>query len=356
MELRGSADASHGPTQEPVRHQSSIASATCSGKRRKPKRGTAAFRAQRAHAAHAGSVPRRFWLLDSGANCVVVPEGDPDILRVIRSSGPVSLQTSAGKVQVVQCLVRTPLGCLPGLISPGSPRLLPMGLLRKRGFFSWGRGKPRAGFGGRALEVVVHDDLPHVAVAASASQKSKPDLPVPSQVAAGHSSASDADRVAPGQPGADQPATRGNKDRSQSPARLAGLAPSIGPIVDTATPAAARSVEFADVIDIEIPAGAPAELTCAERTSVQAVPSTCPKESPSGDGEHAPPPRGVCEPSFTPSVGVPQGMHDSTVVYDIASEPDSDDKDPESWEVQGEYDLFDRANSQPRCRSGSAQP
>ena len=41
-----------------------------------------------------------------------------------------------------------------------------MSLIRKKGFFRWGKGKPRAQFEGRALEVVVVDDLPHIAAAA----------------------------------------------------------------------------------------------------------------------------------------------------------------------------------------------
>ncbi|MDE0827941.1 MAG: reverse transcriptase domain-containing protein [Vicinamibacterales bacterium] len=67
------------------------------------------------------------WLIDTGANIVVVPTGDPMILpETVRPGG--SLNTAAGGVTCEYAHIRTPFGLCEGMVCSGSPRLLPWGL------------------------------------------------------------------------------------------------------------------------------------------------------------------------------------------------------------------------------------
>ena len=72
------------------------------------------------------------WMVDSGANIVVVPEGDPAIIRVTNKD--TRLQTAQGVVDVRGALIQTPVGIVEGVVSKGSPRLLPDDVLRLHGW------------------------------------------------------------------------------------------------------------------------------------------------------------------------------------------------------------------------------
>ncbi len=69
------------------------------------------------------SAPDLHWVCDSGADVFVVPPGDPCIDTLSDSS--TTLQTSAGPVVAQWARLRTPLGVRFGIVSAGSPRLLP---------------------------------------------------------------------------------------------------------------------------------------------------------------------------------------------------------------------------------------
>ena len=103
------------------------------------------------------------WLLDSGANIAVVPEGDPAIVRMLPDEDPVSLRTSGGAALGKVCFIKTPIGNMRGLCVPSSPRIIPMWKVREEGFFHWDKGKkPKAGFRGRLLPLFCVDGLPFV--------------------------------------------------------------------------------------------------------------------------------------------------------------------------------------------------
>jgi len=68
------------------------------------------------------------WMIDSGANCFVVPEDDPCILRKLDTS--VSLRTSGNPITARWAIVQTPIGEQYGLMSAASPRLFPSCALR----------------------------------------------------------------------------------------------------------------------------------------------------------------------------------------------------------------------------------
>ena len=82
------------------------------------------------------------WLVDSGANVIVVPPGDPLIRAILGTNR--KLNTAQGPVETAVVSVETPFGVLPGLASPGSPRLLPMGLFHDYDLFVDWRHKNRA--------------------------------------------------------------------------------------------------------------------------------------------------------------------------------------------------------------------
>ena len=74
----------------------------------------------------------RLWLVDSGADIVVVPPKDPAIMCVSEHAS-VRLATASGTVVVPLARVMTPFGSVIGAISPNSPRLLPTALLAEMG-------------------------------------------------------------------------------------------------------------------------------------------------------------------------------------------------------------------------------
>ena len=63
------------------------------------------------------------WLLDSGATVVVVSSGDSAIVETFETT--VWLKTSQGWCEVFEAIVNTPIGKVRGLVSEGSPRLMP---------------------------------------------------------------------------------------------------------------------------------------------------------------------------------------------------------------------------------------
>ena len=121
--------------------------------------GTANFkdssRARHAHAAKLSSTAGA-WILDSGANIVVVPPGDPAIIP--GSSGePRSLTTAVGRAVGTQARVTTPFGNFHGMVLDGSPRLLPMSIIANSGFVRWRGTKIYGRYRGRPLSLrVVH--------------------------------------------------------------------------------------------------------------------------------------------------------------------------------------------------------
>lgn len=66
------------------------------------------------------------WLIDSGANVVVVPPSDPNIREVLKRSR--ALNTAQGSVNVTDAVIDTPFGPILGVVCAGSPRLLPWAL------------------------------------------------------------------------------------------------------------------------------------------------------------------------------------------------------------------------------------
>ena len=103
------------------------------------------------------------WLLDSGANCVVVPPGDPNILWEQKAEIR-ELNTSGGKVKTWCGRVRTPIGVLDCIVSEGAPRLLPMYAVIEHGSFHWEYcDGPQVKFMGKKLDVIVRGMLPYLA-------------------------------------------------------------------------------------------------------------------------------------------------------------------------------------------------
>ena len=72
------------------------------------------------------------WIVDSGANIVVVPTADPAIIRLLPSTS--QLRTAHGVVQVQHALIKTPVGDCKGVVSEGSPRLMPDDVLKQKGW------------------------------------------------------------------------------------------------------------------------------------------------------------------------------------------------------------------------------
>ena len=72
------------------------------------------------------------WLLDSGANLIIVPVGDPAILQFLDEPAP-KISTANGQIAGRYAIVATPFGKVRGAVLPNSPRLLPMVLAVKAG-------------------------------------------------------------------------------------------------------------------------------------------------------------------------------------------------------------------------------
>ena len=80
---------------------------------------------------------------------VVVNPHDTVIISV--SEKTVHLQTSGGLVPAKCAMIRTPCGIVEGLMSEGSPRLLPMSLLEFDGWFHSEKGVSSTEFRGKKV-------------------------------------------------------------------------------------------------------------------------------------------------------------------------------------------------------------
>ena len=77
--------------------------------------------------------------------------------------GTDSLDTTGGPISVQKALLRTPAGLCEGLLSPGSPRILPgMELSRYRLFVCVGGQAFIKGCDGKLVECPVHEDIPYL--------------------------------------------------------------------------------------------------------------------------------------------------------------------------------------------------
>ena len=94
------------------------------------------------------------WIVDTGANSVIVDENDPAIVKPLE--GGVRLKTSAGVVTASRALIETPFGIREGLVRKGSPRLLPGGE-----FKALQRIK-RVSMNGRTFDVSWEDGIPYI--------------------------------------------------------------------------------------------------------------------------------------------------------------------------------------------------
>ena len=115
------------------------------------------------------------WLLDSGANCVVVPPGDANLVWQDRTEIRV-LNTSGGKVKTWCGRVRTPIGEVECIVSEGSPRLIPMYAVVENGSFHWEYCKePQVSYKGTRLDVVVQGMIPYIADSCTSANAAEPD-------------------------------------------------------------------------------------------------------------------------------------------------------------------------------------
>ena len=99
----------------------------------------------------------RVWCLDTAANVFVAPPGDKSIIRPLGRADV--LKTSGGNTNAEWCLMRTPIGIRKGLISAGSPRLIPGCALHDL-HVDYARGTVHARIDGRALNCYMYDGMP----------------------------------------------------------------------------------------------------------------------------------------------------------------------------------------------------
>ena len=98
------------------------------------------------------------WILDSGANVVCVPEGDPAIVKLIEGH-LTTVSTASGIVQARRARIRTPVGVHMGLVLD-SPRLLPMWKIADGGRILWRGIRVTASHRGRQLPISVREGCP----------------------------------------------------------------------------------------------------------------------------------------------------------------------------------------------------
>ena len=103
------------------------------------------------------------WVLDSGANVVIVPPGDPCIVRKCSGEPGASLLVAGDVLHNVSwAIIKTPIGELKGLLVPDAPRLMPMYKVAEGGGVCW-RGKTiTADHGGKQLKVRIVDNTPEL--------------------------------------------------------------------------------------------------------------------------------------------------------------------------------------------------
>ena len=111
--------------------------------------------------ATASEVPRTDWFVDSGANCFVTDPHDTEIIV----SGSVQerlvlLHTTLGPTKATRVQLRTPFGIQSGLLSAGSPRILPMDFISQRGYFHSEGGTARVCVDGVLIPLKTRDGIP----------------------------------------------------------------------------------------------------------------------------------------------------------------------------------------------------
>ena len=123
-----------------------------------------AKRATACHAADSGDTNKISWIIDSGANVVVVPTSSCNILRWCKGEKDIPVQTAGGRVLGRRVVVHTPIGHQNALALPDAPHLLPMYLISKdgSGSFTWSRRKPVMKYRGRRLPVWLSGGNPMV--------------------------------------------------------------------------------------------------------------------------------------------------------------------------------------------------
>ena len=115
-----------------------------------------------ARAAKMNASELRSWLIDSGANVIVVQRDDHEVVvRVLLNHPPIPLRTCGDEsVQAHRAWIRTPIGVRWGLVVDSSPRILPMWAVAKGGDFRWKGETPRAWYKGKRLPVSLDDGIP----------------------------------------------------------------------------------------------------------------------------------------------------------------------------------------------------
>ena len=142
--------------------ETSVSQLTCKARTKQRRR---AYRAPRA-SAFLGIVPDgriTWWIIDSGANVVVVPCDSSNIVRWLSKTVP--LQTANGQAKGYQVIVHTPLGDIQGIAVFRAPHLLPMWKLTegKLGSFLWLDHIPAVSWRGKQLSVRVKTGTPMLA-------------------------------------------------------------------------------------------------------------------------------------------------------------------------------------------------
>ena len=103
------------------------------------------------------------WIIDSGANVVVVPTNSSNILRWLPEGG-VPVKTAGGIVIGRRVVAHTPLGDQIGIALPDAPHLLPMWLIADKGLgsFRWVDRTPVVKHKGKRLRVWLSGGNPMV--------------------------------------------------------------------------------------------------------------------------------------------------------------------------------------------------
>ena len=106
--------------------------------------------------------PNACWCIDTGANIAVTDPSDTSVIVELTDEWT-NLGTSAGSVSARVAVLNTPVGHLKGLVSNGSPRILPGMEISRHGllFFEFGRAYIR-NRNGNLIQCRVVDDIPYL--------------------------------------------------------------------------------------------------------------------------------------------------------------------------------------------------
>ena len=104
----------------------------------------------------------KLWCFDTGANIAVTSPDDQESIERVTDDYD-QLLTSAGEVSARVAILRTPAGLVKGLLSAGSPRILPGIPATENGLFYCERGRAYFRIGSDKLrQCVVIDDIPYL--------------------------------------------------------------------------------------------------------------------------------------------------------------------------------------------------